>query len=167
MGTASRDTGDQGVLLFYHLTPLDDPSCEEQWQRAQCECLNLTGRLRIAPQGLNGTLSGSRSTLEEYTRAVCNRFSHAGGHQIDWKLADASADELFPSLSVRQTDEVVSLGVPAAAAPLSAAGEHLSPQSFHERLHSDQSNEAVLLDVRNICECPRRTPCDLLPPVTC
>lgn len=46
------------VLLFYQYCNLKDPlsTCKEQLQ--MCEQLNLTGRIRISPEGINGCLGG-------------------------------------------------------------------------------------------------------------
>ena len=61
---APRDLA-YAVLLFYHITALDDPAAECEWQQALCERLGLTGRLRVAPAGLNATLTGLRSALDQ------------------------------------------------------------------------------------------------------
>ena len=66
---------DYSVLLFYHFTPLTDQAREVDWHRALCERLHLCGRLRVSPQGLNGTLSGSTAALGEYTRSVDARLA--------------------------------------------------------------------------------------------
>ena len=74
---------DYSVLLFYHFTPLTDQAREVDWHRALCERLHLFGRLRVSPQGLNGTLSGSTAALGEYTRSVDARCP-AEGQGIDF-----------------------------------------------------------------------------------
>ena len=142
---------DYSVLLFYHFTPLSDQAREVCWHRALCERLRLCGRLRVSPQGLNGTLSGSAAALGEYTCSVDARCP-AEGQGIDWKFGPCEPSELFQELSVRAVREVVSLGVPLEDVPLGKAATHLSAAEFHERIATAAESGAVLLDVRNVYE---------------
>ena len=98
------------------------------------ERLHLCGRLRVSPQGLNGTLSGPTAALGEYTRSVDARCAVEGGQAIDWKFGSCAISECFRELSVRAVREVVSLGVPLVAVPLGKAATHLSAAEFHARL---------------------------------
>ena len=145
------------ILLFYHYEEVSDVAAEVHWQRQLLTELNVGGRLRVAPAGLNGTLSGLRVNLEQYVAAVTARY--ANGERIDWKFGSATENQLFDALSVRAVDEVVSLGVPGSMAPLSETGRHVSPREFHELLQQASSASAsastkpvVLLDARNVYE---------------
>ena len=153
----SSGPADSAILLFYHYEALQ-ASSEVIWQRELLESLRIGGRLRVAPSGLNGTLSGRRSSLEEYAAAIVAR--HAGAHAIDFKYGAARDDQMFDSLSVRAVDEVVSLGVAESDVPLEEAGRHVSPREFHELLRataspassSAEAAPVVLLDARNVYE---------------
>ena len=139
------------VLLFYAIKPLDAAD-EHTWQRSLCMRLSLGGRLRVAPAGLNGTLSGRRAAPDEYTSAVEQRHD---GVSIDWKWGDCARSELFEAPAVRRVEELVSLGVPASSAPLTEAGEHLSPREFHAMLNggaADAERPPILIDMRNAYE---------------
>ena len=147
---------DLAVLLFYAIKPLDATE-ECEWQQALCTRLDLGGRLRVAPSGLNGTLSGRRTALVEYTAAVGERV----GVPVDWKWGGCARSELFEALAVRRVEELVSLGVPASSAPLSEASEHISPREFHELLQAADTADAagaagssapILVDMRNAYE---------------
>ena len=59
---------DHGVLLFYAAQPTADVDTERAHQQATARSLGLHGRLRVSPQGLNGTLTGTRPALHEYIR---------------------------------------------------------------------------------------------------
>ena len=142
---------DCSILLFYHFTPLADHAREVCWHRALCERLHLCGRLRVSPQGLNGTLSGATAALGEYTRSVDARCP-VEGQAIDWKFGPCALSELFQELSVRAVREVVSLGVPLDAVPLGKAATHLSAAEFHAKLAGAAESGAVVLDVRNVYE---------------
>ena len=146
------------ILLFYHYTPLT-PTAESDWHRSVCERLSLCGRLRVSPEGLNGTLSGSLSALQGYVAACVAHVPSAD--RIDWKISSARADQLFAELNVRVVAEVVSLGVPFPGEHLT--GEHLAPTDFHQLLRGAVEPESepsapvspgkvVLLDTRNSYE---------------
>jgi predicted sulfurtransferase len=141
------------ILLFYHYERIADLERECTWHLETLTHHDIKGRLRVAPQGLNGTLSGRRSALDSYAAAVTARFAKGGS--IDWKVGGARNEELFDTLLVRAVDEVVSLGVPECAAPLEATGRHVSPQEFHAMIEgavSSASRDVVLLDTRNVYE---------------
>ena len=135
---------ERAILLFYHYGAV--ASDELAWQTEQCERLGLKGRLRIAPkEGLNGTLSGLRAALTEYTALVDAR---VGAARIDWKFGSAEISQCFAELSVREVSEVVSLGVDV---PLAEAGAHLDAADFHAAL-SDGAIDLVVIDARNVYE---------------
>ncbi|KAL1511393.1 hypothetical protein AB1Y20_006194 [Prymnesium parvum] len=146
-------SSEYAILLFYHYHPTDAPP-EAEWHRAACARLALCGRLRVAPQGLNGTLSGRRAQLLEYAAAYTRRAPSAAS--VDWKLSAAAEEQCFRSLSVRVVREVVSLGVPATAAPPEGAAAHLRAEEFDAWLRRGGGREAggkvVLLDTRNCYE---------------
>lgn len=110
---------------------------EQNWQRNTCQHYKLTGRLRIAAsEGLNGVVSGSMIELRSYVQDLIDRFDlvanskeetdcvpitlHSGysipnvrtGCSIHFCAlrTDMSVQEqLFDTLSVRITNQVVSL----------------------------------------------------------
>ncbi|KAH8043658.1 hypothetical protein JL722_15084 [Aureococcus anophagefferens] len=63
---------------------------------ALCERLGLAGRLRVAVDGLNGTLGGSERALEAYVAATtaAGRSAVDGGSLdgVDWKWGEARGD---------------------------------------------------------------------------
>lgn len=48
--------GAGAVLLFYKYVHIDDPEEHAGWQRELCQRLGLMGKLRVATEGINGTL---------------------------------------------------------------------------------------------------------------
>ena len=148
-----EDGSQPAVCLFYHYEPVRDADAEAAWQREFLTREAITGRLRVAPAGLNGTLTGTCAALERYKSAVGQRFELAG--KIDWKLTTIEETQRFDALMVRRVDEVVSLGVPAHMAPLEETAKHILPAAWHALLEgaaSGAGREAVLLDTRNVYE---------------
>jgi UPF0176 protein len=49
---------DWRVVLFYQYCNVEDPKSTCKDQLHLCERLNLTGRIRVSPEGINGCLGG-------------------------------------------------------------------------------------------------------------
>jgi UPF0176 protein len=113
----SDDHEEWFVLLFYQYCVLLHPSstCEEQ--QKLCTHLNLLGRIRVSSEGINGTIGGSRSSIQSYIAAVeaIPEFNSVE-KPIHWKFGGLSdvqitskRDYKFHTLSVKTVKEVVSL----------------------------------------------------------
>jgi predicted sulfurtransferase len=70
---------------------------------------SITGRGRVAPEGLNCTLSGS----PKYVRAFVKAFENYDKLflKTDFKLTDGVLSKLFKSLPSRKTNELVAYGL--------------------------------------------------------
>ncbi|WP_408641383.1 rhodanese-related sulfurtransferase [Spirosoma telluris] len=105
-----------------------------------CLQLNLLGRVIVAPEGLNGTVSGLTADCEAYmaTLHADPRFA-----KTEFKI-DESNGHTFQKLHVRVKAEIVhsDLGVD----PLRQTGIHLEPEEF-KQLKNDP--DVVLVDMRS------------------
>ena len=132
------------VLLYYLYFQLEDPQsyCEEH--RHLCESLDLKGRILIGDEGINGTVSGRTEDTETYMDALRSDPLTA---DIEFKI-DPCSEHLFPKLSVKVREEIVTLGLSGEADidPNETTGKRLSPREFYEAM---QESEAVILDGRN------------------
>lgn len=54
------------VLLYYNFVPVPDPQHARDEMEALCQELGLLGRILIAKEGLNGTVSGPESATTAY-----------------------------------------------------------------------------------------------------
>jgi len=102
-------------LLYYQYVEISNPQEICDWQIQICEVLNLKGRIRVSPEGLNGTLSGEDGNIEEYVKAVDARSELLSSGPIHWKRSGfvqnlrSHDEQCFKDLSVKVTKEVVSL----------------------------------------------------------
>ena len=112
---------------------------------------DITGRGRVAREGLNCTLTG----LPHQVRAFCNDlrdwkpdlFRHT-----DFKLTDGiERSKLFKSLSIRKCQELVAYGLSGDKAPSleKFGGTHLEAPDYHKAM---QDPNTVIVDVRNAYE---------------
>lgn len=58
------------VLLYYCYCDLEDPRWICAWQTALCHHLHLTGKIRIATEGINGTVGGSKIATRLYVEVM-------------------------------------------------------------------------------------------------
>lgn len=140
------------VVLFYKYVRLSETPKELQvfaaTQEHLCSSLGLTGRVRLAQEGINGTLGGSIASVQSYMDTMKQQplFSN-----VDWKTSKSHVLP-FPALQVRIVAEIVALELPDDAFDLSLRGHHLSPEEFRfEQLNADPTSIA-LIDVRNAYE---------------
>jgi UPF0176 protein len=129
------------VILFYKYVPVADPAGFMASQRQLCTALGLKGRILIAGEGINGTLAGPRSAVDEYISALRadERFA-----DIEFKASQGDAGT-FPKLVIKIRPEIVTLGAGPSLSP--DQDNHLSPADWKRMLEEDP--DVVVVDVRN------------------
>ena len=155
---SDADSEEHSAILFYKYVAIADPDAFADEQRQLCSALALTGRVRVAREGINGTLAGATSRAREYVGAMARDARFA---DVDWKWSRGVARGVFDgSLRVLVKPELVALGVAGLAAPAppppgadaaaaAAATGHLAPEEFDAALRARDAATTVLLDVRN------------------
>ena len=130
------------VILFYHFFPVPDPEVFRLWQLELCRRLDLTGRVIIAPHGLNATLAGDLDDLRAYKRSLGQVPALA---KVEIKWSPGGRGE-FPGLSVKVRPELVSLR-PGQQFDVYDSSTGLSPQQWH-RFLTDRP-QTLVVDARN------------------
>lgn len=131
------------VLLFYKYCQIPDPEAYASAHRDLCCQLDLRGRILIAAEGINATVSGLQSNTERY-RELMDADEMTRG--IEWKI-DLETSHVFPKLSVKVRDEVVTLDLGANDfSPEDTTGTYLNPVEWREMMTRD---DVVMLDARN------------------
>lgn len=54
------------VLLYYHYTTIEDPAAFSEEHLAACKEIGLKGRILVAHEGINGTVSGTIEQTQNY-----------------------------------------------------------------------------------------------------
>src|SRR5262245_12441144 len=128
------------VILFYKYVTIADPKKFSGDQRELCVRLGLKGRVLIASEGINGTLSGPRESVDGYMASLR---ADARFADIEFKISGGDA-ATFPKLVIKVRPEIVTLG----AGPLEPdLHNHLTPEEWKRTMEEEQ--DVVLLDVRN------------------
>ncbi|WP_298784011.1 rhodanese-related sulfurtransferase [uncultured Marinococcus sp.] len=130
------------VLLYYNYTYVEDPETFAAEHLAFCKEVGLKGRIIVAEEGINGTVSGTVEQTEAYMQELTGdeRFK-----DTEFKV-DYAEGHAFKKMHVRPRSELVSLYLEDDINPNEQTGEHLSPKEFYEALQSD---ETIVLDARN------------------
>jgi UPF0176 protein len=132
---------DYSILLYYCYSQIENPEEFREQHHRLCLDLDLRGRIIIAPEGLNGTVSGLKEDCEKYMAAVKAdpRFA-----KTDFKV-DYSDKHAFAKLHVRHKPEIVHSSL-RHIDPNKRTGIHLEPEEFRKMKDQD---DVVVLDVRS------------------
>ena len=132
------------TLLYYCYSTIADAEQFAADHLKFCKDLSLTGRIIVATEGLNGTVSGTEEACKMYMDAV-----HADPRfaNIDFKVDDVDTPS-FIKMHVRYKSEIVHSGLrnPGMINPEKETGKHLEPKEF---LALKDQEDVVILDVRS------------------
>ena len=132
------------ILLYYRYTQVDDPEGFAGEQQELCEKLGLRGRIIVAGEGINGTVSGEVVATEAYMEAM-NADPRLAG--IVFKV-DPVDEHSFKKLSVKVRPEIVTLQLDNEKDidPVASTGGRLAPADFYAAMKQEG---ALVLDGRN------------------
>jgi UPF0176 protein len=132
------------TLLYYQYTTIATPEEFAQQHLDFCERLGIVGRIIVAAEGLNGTISGTVVQCKKYMDHIKSNPVFEG---IDFKIDEVDAPS-FERLYVRVKPEIVhsSLHGIQNVDPTHTTGTHLKP---HEVLEMMEDEDVVFLDVRS------------------
>jgi len=132
------------TLLYYCYSHIDNAEQFAADHLQFCKSLGLVGRIIVADEGLNGTVSGTPEACRAYMDAV-----HADPRlaKTDFKI-DEVDEPSFIKMHCRYKPEIVHSGLrdPKFIDPTKETGKHLEPHEFMEMKDRD---DVVVLDVRS------------------
>jgi UPF0176 protein len=132
------------TLLYYCYSTIADAEQFATGHLNFCKSLGLVGRIIVAEEGLNGTVSGMVEACKAYMNTLHADPRFAG---IDFKIDEVDAPS-FVKMHVRYKSEIVYSGLrnPHIIDPKKKTGKHLEPKEFLEMKDRD---DVVVLDVRS------------------
>jgi UPF0176 protein len=132
---------DHLILLYYCYTKIEDPELFRNQHHEYCIKNNLRGRIIIAEEGINGTVSGLKSDCEKYMQHLLadSRFSHT-----EFKI-EPYESHAFKKINVRVKDEIVHSGLKNID-PIKKTGTYIEPHEFKKAKNDD---DVVVVDVRS------------------
>ncbi|MFF2290902.1 oxygen-dependent tRNA uridine(34) hydroxylase TrhO [Peribacillus butanolivorans] len=130
------------VLLYYLYVPIENHEEFAAEHLEACKELELKGRILVASEGINGTVSG---TIEQTNQYMDMMRSDSRFADIVFKIDEADG-HAFKKMHVRPKNELVTLRLEDDINPNQTTGNYLSPKEFFEQM---QDENTVVLDARN------------------
>ncbi len=144
IGGNKMEKKDYRVLLYYKYVNIEDPETFANEHLDFCKENELKGRILVAKEGINGTVSGTVENTNKYMEMMHNdpRFS-----DLTFKV-DEHDGHAFKKMHVRPRKELVTLRLDEEENhdPKALTGEFLSPKEWREAMERD---DVVILDTRN------------------
>lgn len=129
------------ISSFYHFVPIDDPKTLQQACLKFMHDNQLKGTLLIATEGLNGTISGRRESIDALhdwlrkdSRFVQLKYKHSYSKTMPFLRA-----------KVKLKAEIVTLGQPDLNVQ-KYAGTYVKPKDWNQLI---KSPDVILVDTRN------------------
>ncbi|MEC0243147.1 rhodanese-related sulfurtransferase [Paenibacillus dokdonensis] len=136
------ESNDYRILLYYKFVSIPDPEQFTAEHLQYCKDLGVKGRILIASEGINGTLSGTVEQTEKYMNDMKANPLFA---DTIFKI-DESEGHAFKKIFVRYKKELVTFRYEEELDPNVIGGKRLSPAEWHEML---QKEDVVVIDGRN------------------
>lgn len=132
------------VVAYYYYTPILNPEEFTAQHLKYCKQLGLRGRIYIAHEGINGTISGPKAVCQQYMDELKADPLFSG---VEFKV-DEHHDHAFNRMHVRAKTEIVHSGLrdPEVIDPTKETGKHLRGEEF---LALKDRDDVVILDVRS------------------
>ena len=130
------------VLLYYMYVSIENGEEFAANHLKMCKELGLKGRILVADEGINGTVSGTIEATDEYMKIMKDdpRFA-----EMIFKV-DEEESHTFKKMHVRYRKELVTLRLEDDVDPNQITGQHLSPKEFFDAM---QEPNTVVIDARN------------------
>lgn len=128
------------VLAYYYFTNVPDPQEEVKRHKQFFENRDVSGRIYISKEGINGQMSGYCKDAQAYMDWMKESELFQG---VKFKI-HYYPENAFPKMTVKVREQVVAMDT---SYDLSKQGEHVSPKRWREMLESE--DDYLLLDVRN------------------
>ena len=129
------------VAALYHFTRLADPQAL-QGPLARIACTNgVRGTLLLAPEGINGTIAGTRAGIDAVLAHIRALPGCAG---LVWKESTAETMP-FGRMKVRLKREIVTMGQPDVD-PVARVGHYVEPAQWNALISAP---DVAVIDTRN------------------
>jgi UPF0176 protein len=147
LNVSTTDPKPYHVLLYYYFAPVADPQILRNTEHQFCLQHNLLGRIIVASEGINGTISGLKEDCKAYMEYLQAdpRFA-----KIQFKIDDHDR-HAFQKLHVRVKEEIVNAGLPHIL-PYESTGKRIAPKELAALLadkHQIQGKDYYIVDVRS------------------
>jgi UPF0176 protein len=128
------------IAAFYHFFDFPDFAGRQKEMAGLMRELGIKGSLLIAPEGINGTLAGTREVIDRFLLFLKQDIVHG-----EFTHKESQCDyQPFQRAKVRLKKEIIAMG--EAVSPKRRTGHYVEPHDWN-RLINDP--DVVVLDSRN------------------
>ena len=128
------------VILFYRFANIEDPEAFVATEREFCTKEGLLGKILVAKEGINGSLSGTEDSIDAYKRHLN---SIPGFEDVAFK-DEISSFHPFKKLIVRKKKEIIRM---EQELDMSRTGKYISPEELLDMYSSGK--DFLIIDTRN------------------
>ena len=128
------------VILFYKFANIEDPEALVATEREFCAKEELLGKILVAKEGINGSLSGTKNSIDAYKRHLN---SIPGFEDVAFK-DEISSFHPFKKLIVRKKKEIIRM---EQELDMSKTGKYISPEELLDMYSSGK--DFLIIDTRN------------------
>lgn len=132
------------VAALYQFTPFEDPAALKAPLAKLCCTNGVKGSLLLAPEGINGTIAGTREAIDS---VLAHLRALPGCAALEHKESPA-AEMPFRKMKVRLKREIVTMGQPDVD-PRAAVGRYVQPKDWNALI---QAPDVAVIDTRNAYE---------------
>jgi UPF0176 protein len=126
------------ALAYYLFTPIADPHLQVKRHKEFLTSRDVTGRIYLSEEGINGQMSGAMADAEAFMDWLRQDYP-----TIKFKIHEIK-ENIFPRMTVKYRKQLVAIDAPY---DINLRGQYLSPKQWREKLESNP--DALLIDVRN------------------
>lgn len=127
------------IAALYQFKVVADAGALQAALKNLCKEQAILGTLIVAPEGINGTVSGSRAAIDVLHQYLLD----VGFDRMEYKESFAP-EHTFKRLKIKLKKEIVTLGVHVD--PREKVGNYLQPKEWHEFI---QQPDVIIIDTRN------------------
>ncbi|PTQ88522.1 rhodanese-related sulfurtransferase [Agitococcus lubricus] len=127
------------IAALYQFKVVDDAPMLQASLKQFCREQAILGTLIVAPEGINGTVSGSRQAIDSLQQFLVAQ----GFDRMEYKESFAP-EHTFKKMKVKLKKEIVTLGVEVN--PREQVGTYLEPEQWHDFI---QQPDVLIIDTRN------------------
>lgn len=129
------------VAALYKFTRFETPAIFKPPLMALCETQGVKGTLLLAPEGVNGTMAGSRHGIDA---VLAHLKSLPGCADLEWKESQSPSPP-FGKMKVRLKREIVTMGQPNVD-PIDRTGHYVEASDWNDLIARD---DVAVIDTRN------------------
>jgi len=129
------------VATFYQFIALPDCKEKQKVLQQQCAALGIRGTILLAQEGINATIVGTRSAIDQLRTFLKSDLNFDA---LEYKESLVECVP-FKRLKVKVKREIVTLGQPIAN-PQRVVGQYIEPQAWNELISQP---DVITIDTRN------------------